>query len=630
MTRVPTYMSNMNMVSNALKLKADVDKYSYQATTGLKAQNYSGYGISAYNIVSMEASSSLVNTFMENNKILSAELEMMNTSLETISNAIANFKTTITEFYSVAKSNITPDYTGGAIYFNNNNVSAYHDKTLTINGVQYTFKTSGAASATDIDISSAYTAQDIIDALMNKLPANSGCTADGTLLSFPLYTVNGTSSVLQLDGISTNPAHTMAPDQESTYVQLQASAFATLQLIADALNINLDGKYLFGGGASTEPVKFAFSSLEEFQSYYDGINISYPMHTNASLSNRTVSGINTGDIVFGPADGNQVQISATSGSFDTKVLDGGEDVTGDITFDADTQSIRATKYGAFNTLKAGDTINVYNQNTGRYQQFVIDEVSKDGKTIKTQGGITTTTTITNGQGIGFSTTFAKGTVISFDGLSGLPEGAQVLQVSPDGKTMTVSMNTSLYSAGGTTVSGDKPWSINSVSYYTGSAGSTNKMISENQSISFDINASDSVFAKIMTALGTLAQGNLVDTRNPADNLSSKIDPNEIVKICEEALNNIISASSSHTSGTQAKNSDLSTVMLKVTTNMLTISNVTKNQELIQNNLTESIASLKQVDKAEASTMLLMAQSSLSASYSVLSSALDLSLLNYLK
>ena len=156
------------------------------------------------------------------------------------------------------------------------------------------------------------------------------------------------------------------------------------------------------------------------------------------------------------------------------------------------------------------------------------------------------------------------------------------------------------------------------------------MISENQSISFDINASDSVFAKIMTALGTLAQGNLVDTRNPADNLSSKIDPNEIVKICEEALNNIISASSSHTSGTQAKNSDLSTVMLKVTTNMLTISNVTKNQELIQNNLTESIASLKQVDKTEASTMLLMAQSSLSASYSVLSSALDLSLLNYLK
>ena len=54
--RVPTYATYMNMANATLKNKSLVDLYSFQSITGLKSMNYSGYGMSASSIVSLEAS----------------------------------------------------------------------------------------------------------------------------------------------------------------------------------------------------------------------------------------------------------------------------------------------------------------------------------------------------------------------------------------------------------------------------------------------------------------------------------------------------------------------------------------------------------------------------------------------
>ena len=67
--RVPTYATYMNMANATIKNKNMVDLYSFQSITGLKSMNYSGYGMSASSIVSLEASLGVTNTFMENNKL---------------------------------------------------------------------------------------------------------------------------------------------------------------------------------------------------------------------------------------------------------------------------------------------------------------------------------------------------------------------------------------------------------------------------------------------------------------------------------------------------------------------------------------------------------------------------------
>ncbi len=84
MVRVPTYASYMNLMNQTLSTKANLDLYSFQATTGLKSPNYSGYGISAFSIVNMEASQKVVSNFMENNKILDTDLKAMNTAMESV------------------------------------------------------------------------------------------------------------------------------------------------------------------------------------------------------------------------------------------------------------------------------------------------------------------------------------------------------------------------------------------------------------------------------------------------------------------------------------------------------------------------------------------------------------------
>ena len=49
--RVPTYATYLNMTNATIANKNLVDLYSFQSITGLKAQNYSGYGMSASSIV---------------------------------------------------------------------------------------------------------------------------------------------------------------------------------------------------------------------------------------------------------------------------------------------------------------------------------------------------------------------------------------------------------------------------------------------------------------------------------------------------------------------------------------------------------------------------------------------------
>ena len=150
-------------------------------------------------------------------------------------------------------------------------------------------------------------------------------------------------------------------------------------------------------------------------------------------------------------------------------------------------------------------------------------------------------------------------------------------------------------------------------------------MSDNQSITLDVSANDGVFDKLFRAFGAIAQGNLVQT-DADGNVTNAEEVNQLVN---EAMNLLQSAIDNNGKAVNGKNETLSLVIAKVSANYVTLDNVKGTLESVQKNLEDSVYSIKNVDKTEATAKLLEAQNSLEASYQVLSSALNLSLLDYL-
>ena len=616
--RVPTYSNYLNM-ANAISNNRDlVDKYSYQSVTGLKHQTYSGYGMSAYNIVSMESTLKLTNTFMENNKLAEIELKTSNLAIETITDLMSDFKTALTEFYGTDLTKISPDYTGGELAFTSDDINTYIGKTLTVNGTTYTFATDDA------------------DAVVDKVDNKDFKFVDGKL-SFPLYTIDGVSTVLTEEpaksAVKTGEAHTMNGDQALTLNNLQNLAFSTMQMISDTLNTFVNGKYIYGGGASNAPVNFNFSSLEEFQAYYDGVNTVYPSSSASVLSNFSVSAKDTGDVNFSVKSGstNEGIITATAGSFLKESMVMNSANVGTIAFDSTNNTMKATEYGAFKSLKAGDTIVLSGDALGNNAKaYTIESVSADGRTVTFTDDkkIETTIDAFEPQGdVVVNSTFAVGSVINLDGFDNknLAQAATVTGISDDGTQLYVKVDTDRFNA---TSTGNTKWSITSETYFHGGDLEYNQRISESQTVAFDVKASDPAFEKIFRALGQIAQGNLVDTSNPLEGES--IDIEKTLKLVEEALSLVTGATSGTGDISNQKNSSLYSISAKINADYTVLNKVLDYQTQTVANLENSIGSVKDADKNEAAVKLLMAESALEASYSILSQVSSLSLLDYMK
>jgi len=631
----------MNMLSQTMNTKANLDLYNFQALTGLKSPTYSGYGMSASSIVGNEAALGITKNFMENNKILTTEVKAVNTSLEAISKAVNDFKSLLTNFSGMDLEKITPDYTGGEITFGSNE-DVYAGTTLTVNGQVYTFTNNGDNTGNNIDLSTLTPGSDtygadVMNALKEKLQTSDAAnfpdfTFDGNKFEFPLYTIDGESSVLDASGVTTGKPHTMNDEQYRNMKELQTMAFTTMTALVDSLNIFANGKYLFGGGVSTQaPIDFPFKTLDEFQSYYDGLNITYPTNSSADLSTYNVGASMTGAIELINNGGNKGTIKATNGSFLTPSISANESTTGDLTFNSDKNTIKATQYGAFNTIKPGDSIVISDAGDTHNGAYIVKSVSADGKTITFEDStpIRADDTIANGGGAQFSKSFPVGAVINMEGFdNNISPQVQVTGISADGTELYVSMDPARWPETSQTIEASSRWKLDSNSYYRGGELISEKRVNDNQSITLDVNANDPVFEQMFRALGMIAQGNLVDTRNPLDG-GTGIDPNETLNRVTEALDLINDALYSGGRNSDLKNPDLYTVQAKMNSNTIILNSVEENLTLVSNNLQTNIDSLKKVDKEEAAVKALLALNQLNASYSVLQAAMSTSLLNYL-
>lgn len=648
MVRVPTYNSYMNLLNRTLSTKSQIDLYSFQTTTGLKAPTYSGYGMSAYNIVNLESALGVAQNFMENNKLLDVELKAMNTSMQSINNAVNDFKSMLYSFGASDADNMNPDQTGGEISFTDNNEASYLGKTITVDGIKYTFA-DNADEPNNIDLSVIQAdsgnddyAEKVMGLLKDKIdPAgtNKDYVFEGNKFSFPLYTINGSSTVLGAEGVKTGEPYSMNVDKATALKDLQNTAFATILALTDSLNISANGKYLFGGGNATNaPVQFPFRTLDEFQAYYDGVNIKYPTSASANLSNMKFTAEDTGALTISKVEGNRYSISTEkAGGFLNKVAEGGAKTTGDVTFNSDKNTITATEYNAFRSIKAGDTLVVGRGGDGSDDlSLIVKSVSDDGKTITFEDidghkiPASADGKIANGENLTFSTSLPVGAVINMNGMdNNVAERVQVVSVNTDG-SLNVTADPNHFNADTVTIPASSKWEMNTTSYYQGGTLDTERRISGHQSIMMDVNAGDGAFEKLFRVLGQIAQGNMVDTRDLSQEFDGLIDPSAADKTFDSVIELLQSAINNSGDLNPTTNSSLSGVSAKLSSDYVALSNNTESLSLASTNLENSVDELKTVDQTEAAIKALTASTNLQASYSVLSNIMNLSLVNYLK
>lgn len=632
--RVPTYNSYMNMLNQTMNTKSLLDLYTYQTMTGIKAPNYSGFGMQAHTMVSLEAMLGVTSNFMENNKLVQVEVDAMATATDSIQKAVNDFKSILTSVSGMDLEKASPDITGGELIFTSDDKNDYLGKTITVDGTQYTFADNG--NGNNIDISAATNANEIMAALQNKLPANADFKFEDNKFTFPLYTIDGESSIIGSTGVETGEPHVMSDEQYNEIKTLQNQAFATLRMLVDCLNTNVNGKYIFGGGESGKaPVNFPFSSLEEFQAYYDGVNIKYPSSSSAALNNKVLDANDTGDLTLAQTGGNTGTITAANaGAFLSQAVSANDKTTGDLKFDTFNNTITATEYGAFNTINAGDTLVIGGNGAGANAKvYVVKSVSEDGKTITLDDSTPVEADMTispdntdPAKTVNFSTSYPIGSVINMEGFDkNIASQVQVTGVSADGSTLFVTADPSRFP--NTTIAASKDWSLVGNSYYQGGTMDSEKVISDNQSIVFDVNGADPAFEKLFRSLCEIAQGGLIDSGDPTK--GETLDPNRTADRVENAIETLQSALYSSGFGSSENNADLYTVLAKTNSNQVILNNVTTNQKAMSANLQDSIGSIKNVDQTEAAIKSLMAYNNLNASYAVLQKSMELSILNYL-
>ena len=536
MVRVPTYANYNRLLMQTMNIKNKTDLLSYQATTGIKYANYGGYGMSASNIVNMEASLSVTQNFYDNNNVLTTTITAMSTVMDNIENQAYSFKSQL-----------------------NNSLS-------------------GLAGLED----GAPVSETVIAALN----------------------------------------------------ELQMSAYAGMSFISDALNTSVGGKYIFGAGSSSSPTQFKFNSLAEFQKYYDGINVSYPDTANANLSSRNVNWETSGTLSIAkytnqdPAKQKDNEFILSSASFLNTAVVGGVETTGNMSLSSVNNTLRAEKYGAFNSISAGDTL-VLNDGVSS-KAYIVEFVSQDGKTITFSQGtlVENDATYTDGQNNGnpvtLSTSFVEGTVLNFSDIKNdeVPP-MQVVGITDNGDLIVTANEEKMPIK---SFDASTKWSLTSESYYQGGSATETFRISDNQKITLDISANDSVFDKLFRAMGMIAQGNIIQT----DKDGNVTNAQEVKDIVNQAMDILQSAFDNNGKSTSGENETLSLVIAKISSNYVTLNNVQATLESVQGNLEESIYEIKNVDQTEATVKLLQAQASLEASYNVISNVLNNSLLNYLK
>ena len=647
MTRVPTLYSNLSFTNQMMKTQKNIQQLSYQSSSGWKSDNYSYYGDASFNIINLDNQLSMIQRHSNNNYLTSIKVDNMAEAVQNMTTDLSGLRSLALDFTSSDLTNIAQDYTGGEIKFSSDN-NVYLGETITINSQTYTFANDSVGN--NIDISALVPgdpsyAEDVMFELRSKLntvdPNFSDYTFTNDTFKFPKYTIDGESTILNATGVTTGTPIDIPSDKQNEMETLQFRAFTVLKNMEYYLNTKVDGKYLFGGGeGSKPPVSIPFDSLDEFQSYYDGRILKYPETRAADLCEFQFTDEQTGNITFAqrgaPFDAKEGRITAANaGAFTYEGVVPSATATGDISFNTSDNTIRADEIGSFQKIKAGDTIVVTGSDAGANEiSYVVKSVSEDGRkiTIDDSTPVQADLSIANGGNTEIRLSYPIGSTIDLSGFSNnLDTQYTVTGISDDGSEIYVNQTTFPDSASPQTIlAAGNDFSITAKTYYSGNTQVSETRISDERILEIGINGIDPAFEKAIRALAMIAEGGLIDNRNPADSLDSNINFNNAEERINSAVDLLIDTfTHSDFKNPGEESSDLNYVNRLMTENQTILKNIMDDQESLINTYKSRIVEAKSVNPTEVVAQLQSETLSLQVSYSVLSQISSLSLINFM-
>lgn len=426
-----------------------------------------------------------------------------------------------------------------------------------------------------------------------------------------------------------------SPQNVTDVADLQTKAYAALSQIQYFLNQQIDGKYIFGGATSNKPpISLPYNNLDDFQNTYDGIGTVFPSSRAANLVDLSFSGIsaNYSSQAIPPTGSTATtysQITGAAGDFISSTIN--QSSTGNLVFSnvGSNGKVTAATPGAFKSVQVGQTILLNNTGPGQGGTtdnngvYTVTGVSSDGNTLtfdqKVNAGLEPA-----GGNVQLNLGVPNGTALALDGSTAGNNGAYTMKWPSNADLIAAGFNLS----GGDIVGGDTlfsskpipvpsaaPETINlkSMAFLHGVSLPTHQKISDTQTIKLDVTGLDPAFEKAIRALGTIAQGDLL---NNTDRIKQAL----------AALNDSIQHSPLEP--TEAS-SDLTSVLDRISNNFQVMTTASDTQTQFKAFLDGRQNDLLKADTTEAAVRLQTDSQSLQISYASLSKITQLSLLNYL-
>ena len=423
-----------------------------------------------------------------------------------------------------------------------------------------------------------------------------------------------------------------SPQDATDIADLQDKAYAALSQIQYLLNQQIDGKYIFGGATSDKlPVSLPFNNLNDFQNTYDGIGTVFPSSRVANLVDLNFSNITAAYSTqqVPPGGPNFTKITGAAGDFITSSID--QTATGNLVFTNvnGAGKITAATPGAFKSVQVGQTLLIngagaaqgaVTDNNGAY---TVTAVSSDGNTVTLDQTVNTGIEPAGGA-VKLNLGVPNGTALALDGSTAGNNGAYTMKWPSNADMLAAGVNLSsgeivdgsvLFTSKPMPVPSSSPEAINlkSMAFLHGVSLPTQQKISDTQTIKLDVTGLDPAFEKAIRALGTIAQGDLLN--NP-DRIQQALT----------ALNDSIQHSTLQP--TEAP-SDLTSVLDRIANNFQVMSSAKDTQTQFKSFLDGRQNDLLQADQTEAAVQLQTDSQALQISYASLAKITQLSLLNYL-
>ncbi|MBR7158093.1 MAG: hypothetical protein IKD08_00205 [Alphaproteobacteria bacterium] len=612
MSRVPTLASNQSFVTRMLQQQTSLYKAQYSATTYKKSQNYSGIASDSYRLLNLKSEKATLEAQVSCNQSLSTRIQTMSNSIDAVKSAITSFRSTLRDF----SANDLSAYVSG-------NMDA--DKQNEIDKVQQlafdTMKQIEYYLNTKIDDRYLFGGGSVYESPVT-IPF-------GTLEEFQEYydgqmVTYAESRSSNLVTYQTSPNKTGGVSLQKLMTTVEGTAAGTMTIA--------DGNSLIAGNAGT------FSDLEV------GMEVTVKGIDGTDFVSKVKSISADGSVIVFeddlpatatvPADLADLQIvqdqklgtisSVNTDGFIVDNIQGSDTSTGDFAFDATRNQMSVPINGAFSKLTAGSTILITGTGANDGIKYV-ESVSADGRTVtfsdETPVVNDPTYVATSNVNIGIS--FPVGSTINMENVNPSYDGPYtIVGISDDGQSLIVRTD----KFPDTEVTFDDPatlhkQSIGSTSYYGGDSLKIQYRVDSNTSIDMGINAEDPAFEKALRALGMIAQGNMIDEEG--------VDLTRVYNRVTEALN-LLDSALENVNMEGESSSNIALLENRLANNLIMSDNALTNQQKTIDLLTTNISNIEDVDPLEAALELTAASDALEASYSILASVSQLSLLNYLK